>query len=260
MPRRSPTQIFELFFTPRFPLYFVLGALAVGVAGNMLSDLAKRYLAPGDEPGRLAFILLVALTSLVILVLLAYGAGAIQRRLIAPPPPYRVVDRPQPRPARGLIAFVSLRQRAHLEKALSYHADRLEQVWLIATADTESLATEIKNELETEKCKFVIQPLNHPYELLRAKEVVEHIYRSQLGELAEEDVVADFTGGTKPMAVGMIFACLSPPRSLQYVPARYDAGEPDQPLEPVKYTIDHTMIDAFSVADQLRRKRSFDQR
>lgn len=249
MPRRSPTRIFELFFTPRFPVYFIFGALALGVAGNMLSDLAKRYLAPGDEAGRLALILLIALIGLGLLVFLAYSAGAIQRRVIAAPP-YRVVDRPQPRPARGLIAFVSLQQRAHLEKALSYHAERLERVWLIATADSENLAVEIKNELETEKCKFVIEPLSHPYELLRSKEVVEHIYRSQLGELPEEDVVADFTGGTRPMAVGMIFACLSPSRSLQYVPARYDDGKPDQPLDPVEYTIDHTLVDTFAGDNQ----------
>src|SRR5262245_54197179 len=107
MPRRSPTQIFELFFSPRFPLYFLMGGRALGVAGNMLPDLAKRYLAPCDEPLRLIFIRSIALMGLALLVFLAYSAGAIHRRISAPTP-YRVVDRPNPRLARGLIAFVSL--------------------------------------------------------------------------------------------------------------------------------------------------------
>ena len=238
MPRRTPTQIFELFFTPRFPFYFLLGAVALGVAGNMLSDLAKHYLAPGGEPVRLWLILAASIVGLFLLVSLAYSAGAIQRRLIAPIS-YQVVDRPKPRPARGLIAFVSLQQRDHLERALRYHGDRLERVWLIATQDAEALARQIKDEFETDKRKIVIAPLNHQYELLRAKEVVDHIYQTQLGELKEEEVIADFTGGTKPMTVGMIFACLSPSRSLQYVPARYEDGRPNDALDPVEYGIDY---------------------
>jgi len=241
MPKRSPTQIFELFFTPRFPLYFLLGALALGVAGNMLSDLAKQYFAPNGEPWRLGLILAIAIVGLGLLVFLAYSAGAIQRRLVGPAA-YRVVDRPHPKPARGLIAFVSLKQREHLERAFHYHGPTLERVWLIATADAEALASEIKAEYETAQRRVTIEPLNDQYELLRAKEVVEHIYRTRLGELPEEAVVADFTGGTKPMAAGMIFACLSPRRSLQYVPARYQDGKAAEPLDPVEYVIDHDAV------------------
>ncbi len=243
MPQRSPTQIFELFFTPRFPLYFLLGALALGVAGNMLSDLAKQWLAPNGEPGRLGLILVLAIIGLGLLVALAYSAGAIQRRMVGPAA-YRVVDRPHPKPARGLIAFVSLKQREHLERALHYHGPALERVWLVATPDAEALAAEIKAEYETGQRRVSVEPLNDPYELLRAREVVEHIYRSQLGDLPEEAVVADFTGGTKPMAAGMIFACLNPRRSLQYVPARYHDGKVAEPLDPVEYVID---LDAVGI-------------
>lgn len=46
-------------------------------------------------------------------------------------------------------------------------------------------------------------------------DAVNRIFRSSGYE--PEDIIADFTGGTKPMSVGMIMACLPAQRSLEYV-------------------------------------------
>jgi len=48
---------------------------------------------------------------------------------------------------------------------------------------------------------------------------VNRVYRVDASrlQLAAEEIIADFTGGTKPMSVGMIMACLPVDRSLEYV-------------------------------------------
>jgi hypothetical protein len=127
-----------------------------------------------------------------------------------------------------------------LLKAIKYHDGTLEQVWLIATRDTAHLAEEIKQDYKTEKLSISIIPLDDPLELNKSKEVVEKIYREHLGTLAEEDVIADFTGGTKPMTAGMIFACLGLSRKLEYVPAIYEDNGPITALDPIAYVLDAT--------------------
>lgn len=231
MPQRSPSKTFELFFTPRFPLFFILGAVALAVLGNTATDLVKLYV--GGEVLRLWLILAGAAAALAFLVYGAYAAGAIRARRVSES--YGVSDKPKPRQYRGLIAFVSLAQRAHLERAIQYHGEKLERVWLVATKDAEELASEIQAEYQGPFRYLEFVSLNDPWDLQAVRAVIEGIYRERLGALAEEDVIADFTGGTKPMTVGMIFACLSPSRHLQYVPARYDGNKPVEALDPVEY-------------------------
>ncbi len=231
MPQSSPSKTFELFFTPRFPLFFIFGAVALAVLGNVFTDLVKLYF--GSEPRQLWLILGVAAGLLGVVVALAYSFGAIRARRTAAAG-YAVVNQPQPRRYRGLIVFVSLAQRAHLEKALQYHGEQLERVWLIATKEAKGLAQELQAEYVTATRTLTLVPLENEWDLQAVQNVIEAIYREQLGDLTEAEVIADFTGGTKPMTVGMIFACLSPARHLQYVPARYAEGEP-VPLEPVEY-------------------------
>ena len=130
MPKHSPTKSFELFFTPRFPLFFIFGALALAVMGNVLTDLVKLYV--GGELPQLWRIFFVAASLLVVVVVLSYSVGAIRAR-IAATGNYDVINQPKPAPYRGLIAFVSLAQRAHLEKAVQFHSEKLERIWLLAT-------------------------------------------------------------------------------------------------------------------------------
>lgn len=240
MTKHSPSKTFELFFTPRFPLFFILGALVLAVIGNVFTDLVKSYL--GGERAQLWLILGVASGLLILLVMLAYGLGAIRARL-ATAEGYEVIGQPKPQQYRGLMAFVSLLQRAHLEKAIHYHGEKLEHIWLIATEEAKELAEEIQAEYVTTARSVTVIPLADQWDLQAAKAVVEWVYREMLGTLAEEEVIADFTGGTKPMTVGMIFACLSPTRHLEYVPARYDAYS-SEPLDPVEYFLGSAIVDA----------------
>lgn len=226
---------FELFYTPRFPLFFLTGMVLLAVMGNMLTDLLKHYL--GASPWHLILIFAITALGLALLVAAAHAAGAIQKRLTATSP-YVIIDRPKPNKCRGLIAFVSGREPEHLRKALKYHSPELQRAWLIATKETKSQAREIQHEYESDKLSIRIVDLDDQWDLPKAKAVVEKIYGDGLiGGLKEEDIIADFTGGTKPMSAGMIFACMNPSRKLQYVPADYSGSTP-RPLDPIEYGLD----------------------
>lgn len=246
MQKRATSEVFELFFTPRFPILFLVGAALLAVIGNIITDLFKFYL--GDEQRRLWLILCTAVMLLIAVVYLAFAIGSLRARLFTKRS-YSILDIPHPAQRRGIIAFVSLTQRAHLEKAISYHGSELQHAWLIATKDAEALANEIKGSHETSRLTIDVIPLDNQWDLLRCKEVVDSVYAERLGSLTEEDVIADFTGGTKPMTVGMIFACMTPTRKLEYVPAIYDGGGAKEPLNPVEYVFDARNIGIIGSAD-----------
>jgi CRISPR-associated protein (Cas_Cas02710) len=243
MSKRNPNKTFELFFSPRFPFLFLLGAVLVAVMGNMASDLLKSYV--GD--GRLGLWMIFVVSSVILLLLVAaiYAAGVF-RAMLTSRSVYRFLDKPNPAPRKGLIAFVSLTQRAHLDRAIAYHRETLKRLWLIATQEAQARAAQIVAEYNKSGVQISIVPLSEEWDLIKTKETVDQIFTEQLDGLAEEDVIADFTGGTKPMTVGMVFACLTPSRSLQYVPAEYDRDRGMTPHDPIEYKFDARTIGILS--------------
>lgn len=52
-----------------------------------------------------------------------------------------------------------------------------------------------------------------------AQDTFDHVNRIfRIAGFSPQEIIADFTGGTKPMTVGMIMACLPRERDLEYVP------------------------------------------
>jgi hypothetical protein len=78
--------------------------------------------------------------------------------------------------------------------------------------------------------------------------LVDQIYVEAAGTfgLAEGEVVADYTGGTKSMTSGMVLACTSPSRPLQFMkPRQYtDDGraEPQAGSDPVAIDIRFELV------------------
>lgn len=147
-----------------------------------------------------------------------------------------------PEGKRGLILSVSRAESAM--HAIEYHyrvQGKLEYVWLIPSGDQESEyfgpSSQREADVICQKCKDLEQatyeangvrrPLEvcdfrrlvSPADAQDTYEVVNRIYRVEAHRLGldDSDVIVDFTGGTKPMSVGMIMACLPGERSLEYV-------------------------------------------
>ncbi len=103
--------------------------------------------------------------------------------------------------------------------AIEYHLDReeaggepLRVCWLIATGGVKGsvpVAREVRERYGSRCDKMIIRVLNSPFDVQEAYRLVRRIYAEEAAEhgLAPEQVIADFTGGTKPMSVGMVLAC-----------------------------------------------------
>jgi len=140
----------------------------------------------------------------------------------------------KPSGKKALILLVSPFEHAIVAAmfAVRYHfveAKTLEHVWLIPSNDREKerfgagsrpVAERIKEECERladqegHALSVTIHPDGvSPSDSQDTFDYVNRVFRKS----KPEDVIADFTGGTKPMSVGMIMACLPRQRELEYV-------------------------------------------
>ncbi|MCX9011178.1 MAG: hypothetical protein OIN66_08655 [Candidatus Methanoperedens sp.] len=132
-----------------------------------------------------------------------------------------------PLPKKELIILVS--REDHAMHSIKYHKDqgKLEHVWLLPSSDAEKerfggssrdTANKIIEACNKLGVKAEIAQEVSPADAQDTFDVVRRIYRnaSTYG-MNPIDIGADFTGGTKPMTLGMIMACLPPERELQYV-------------------------------------------
>jgi len=137
----------------------------------------------------------------------------------------------------------------------SSHAAKLEHCWLIATADSQEqvgsvayapiLVRYLQEAAGLRRCTFygheddrLAIPLDDDALVAsKTRDVVNGIFRQaeQLG-LTDNDVVADFSGCPRSMALGLILACLDRNRDIQFVGTHYDeAGRPVGDLFPVLF-------------------------
>jgi hypothetical protein len=69
---------------------------------------------------------------------------------------------------------------------------------------------------------------------------VRDVYQREASRLgiSPKQVIADITGGTKPMTMGMIVACLEGDYPIEHVPTAFNAaGQPTGPLPPIQIRV-----------------------
>lgn len=133
---------------------------------------------------------------------------------------------------KGLILLVS--NLEHALFAVRYHlvsSGGLEHVWLIPSNDkaaasfgpgTSALALTLGQKIEelarSTGRQLTVEVMTagvSPADAQDTYDMVNRIHRRS--DLEPSELISDFTGGTKPMAVGMIMACLKRGRELEYV-------------------------------------------
>lgn len=160
---------------------------------------------------------------------------------------------PLPTGKRGLILLVSTpREGTPVEKTSALHAVRyhletknaLERVWLIPSDSSDvnrfgpstrpaaekikescdALALRLKKTLKVEIYQEGVSPAD-------SQDTFDYVNRIfKRSGLNAGEIIVDFTGGTKPMSVGMIMACLPRERELEYVPFNTANGQMDGPF------------------------------
>lgn len=158
---------------------------------------------------------------------------------------YEALDLPHSNLATAVASIIS-------------HQHRLEHCWLISTArngqqsGSVTYAPILVQYLRQEKgmvdCRFygaadnsLAIPLDDDALVAsKTRDMVNEIFKQADGlGLTDNDMVADFSGCPRSMALGMILACLDRNRDIQFVGTHYDAqGRPVGDLFPVLFAFE----------------------
>ena len=225
-----------------------------------------------QNPVALRGLVLLVLSGIMLLVIYATNLTDGLRWVLTK---LRLVDAVVPRDAkvvpltdicRGLVAIMSTNDHSPAEVAIRYHWNNgqpphLAFCWLITTPDALPYARKLHQRLVDEGIAerltlfygdYAIPDLANPSQplTLTANQAAAHdpdsilhlvnsIYaHAQSLDLAETDLIVDFTGGTKPLGVGAFLACTRPGRRLQYIASREQPElleiKIDYQLKPVK--------------------------
>jgi len=193
--------------------------LGIGVVGNLVATVVT--LATGTS----VWMLLLWMVSIVVLLVGIWAVSRPQDLVLVPKD-----QRPDQYP--GLIVLVGtgrpgedpLTQSAGV--AISHHQSALKTCWLIASAGERGslpVAQDLQRAYDGENFETRIRTMADAFDVQESYDLVERIYSEEVPEagLREEQVIADFTGGTKPMSAGMILAC-GETRPMQYTYGRKD--------------------------------------
>lgn len=163
----------------------------------------------------------------------AYSAGESRRRARDLGP---LTYFSQPEQRRGLIFLFS--REDTLREAIAYHRPALEHCWLLVTPQMQDQAGQAMGHFAD--LSFTLHPLASRYDSQGVYQTVRDIYRHEAPRLGltSSEIIADITGGTKPMTMGLIVACLEGEYPIQHVPTAFDAaGKPTGPLPPIQILV-----------------------
>jgi hypothetical protein len=137
------------------------------------------------------------------------------------------------------------------EASIRYHLKTLEHCWIVSTEralpEVNRLIQKlIGEELITQQRaeaifhygkKYTLKPVERPYQPIefllsdrdsdnpnQVRKLINAIYADAREKgLSESEIITDYTGGTKSLTAGVILACATPPRRLQYI-SQIDEG------------------------------------
>jgi hypothetical protein len=231
-PRPALTQFARILLTlgsgesPWLIVAFVLGVTALGVLSNFVFTLVVN---PETLTWAAGF---RALASVAVLIAAAYGVyrydlGAAwrTRKLRA------TFDEGNIAEAHAGLIWLMSKGRIELPLiALQHHStwsvgERLRHCWILVTPDAaeacDRLALrvpELGYAIELHRVPLANASVENTY---RAVEMIYQVAAPEVG-LAPPQIIADLTGGQKPMSAGMVLACLPYGRALEYIESDYD--------------------------------------
>lgn len=220
------------------PWVFLLSAVALGLLTNGLSSWIIALAVDGRAGGALVTVLGALLLILsVVFFNLPRRVHDWVIRLTRPRSTLMLTEQIPPR--RGLVALSSQGPNGSPQTrfAIDYYlnqsgsATHLERCWLIAgpgEGEDSSLdnAEKLKTLFEPQGLQIEVVSLTSSEDPKAVFDAIVHIYQAAAagGRMGAEEIVADFTAGTKLMTTGMALACSTHGWAMQFMkPDRYDA-------------------------------------
>lgn len=205
----------------RSPFLFMFFAILIAIPGGALTSALQ------DQIGAI----LAALVGLLLIASLAAALWAIGR--LRARKSIGISTGPAPQ-RRGLVALVSQGEPEKVPAvgAIRHHESTLKYLWLIFTPPPDqepsspyrssySIAQQLRSEYQQRGVvvdMLEVRDPDNPEEVF-AKAQYAYQAAARFG-LSPADVLADITGGTKSMTVGLAFAGLPSSRDLQFMKPR----------------------------------------
>ena len=229
---KRPTEFWDVLLrgagpSPELLGAFGLGLLVVGLVGNLVYDL---LIAPAESLP-MAWRPVIASGFLTGLAYLLYRQDRQQVRAVR-----ATVDESRLAPAHaGLIWLFGPGQFEHLLFALEHHrrGGGAAHCWLVMQQGVPAVRERF-GELSQRLAEGGVTTQLHPVyveqpDVQASYEAVRAVFEREATEegLSPGQVIADVTGGTKPMTAGMVLATLTTGRALEYVESERDTeGRP----------------------------------
>jgi len=244
------TEFFDIFLrgagpSPELLGAFALGLLVVGLLSNLIYDL---FTVP-EYSLTLAWRPAIACLLLTSLAYLLYQRDGRRRRGMG----VAVDESRQAPPRPGLIWLLGPGRFDHLLFALEHHrkGGGAAHCWLVMQ-DTEKVQhafSQLSQQLLEQGMATRLHPVYiQQLEVQASYQAVRAIFdREALEEGVDpEQIIADITGGTKPLTAGMVLAALTAGRELEYV-----ESERDVQGDPIPGTLRVVLVDtAFYLAQE----------
>ena len=244
------TEFFDIFLrgagpSPELLAAFALGLLVVGLFSNLIYDLTT---TPGCSL-TMAWRPVIASVALTGLAYLLYQRDRRSRRGMG----VEVDESRQAPPRAGLIWLLGPGRFDHLLFALEHHrkGGGATHCWLVMQ-DTERVQQAF-SQLSPQLLERGMATRLHPVyiqqlEVQASYRAVRAIFDREAAEegIDPEQIIADMTGGTKPLTAGMVLAALTAGRELEYVESERDAQG-----NPIPGTLRVVLVDtAFYLAQE----------
>ena len=233
---------------PRRLLLTLLGTFLLQIVLlNVLSGLVANYLQLQFGEGEdLPWLIIVMFVVTAIVGLMCLVLALMER-----PKGLSVPAQNPPRYA-GLIVIVGKRGTRDVDpdklshnSSIEYHLDEgnangvaLRVCWLIASAG-ESGSVDIANRVKERygtRCHIEVYAVQDAFHVQDTYKIVRHIYENEARKynLMPEEILADFTGGTTPMSVGLALAAEQHPMQYMY------GGRADIKSEPISIRLERS--------------------
>ncbi len=203
----------------------VFAALFVAMLVNLLTDSMVETIGTLGS-----WIVMLALFVLVMIFILLHEANIVRRYQSLGP----IQDVKAPNKFKGLIFIFSNKET--FREAIHHHQPMLQSCWLLVTTQMQHDADEAKREYPEIVFSDVIIP--GLYDAQACYLAVRNIYRNESVRLKIEpsEIISDITGGTKPMTVGMVAACIEDGYAIEHVPTHFDpvTRAAIRPLPPIE--------------------------
>lgn len=220
-------KFLERFFAPirrslaEFPWLGIVGST---VLLAMLINLVSETLVTSFGLGW-SWLVMVLLGLAAAAYMIVLDVNVRQRKLDLGP--LREID--PPRKHKGLIFIYS--NLPTFQAAVQHHLPELRHCWLLVTPERQAEADEAKKKFNN--VTFSDSLIQHLYHSQACYEAVKNIFQTDVPRLGFEpkEIIADITGGTKPMTAGMVVACVEGDYALEHVAAKFDPeGKPIGPV------------------------------